>query len=234
MLRDCYLPATFIDKVEYFWNDKVDSMVPTDPVKVDFVNSFRNVLNETFIASVLGGKITGSKWNQEVFNQCVQDTCVKLFAPKDGIVNKFSSTKDHFGREMVRLVLNDKPSHCRYIIDTYSNLDVKLVISHLKRFVLTHIPRKWSNIDFNDIVPRILFRVNVWDTPRSYYKLSLYDCPVNVEYTHKVESARSLVGLPSSVTQKELKCYERADYDIRRAIFGEFTNVSKPRTSRAC
>ena len=129
---------------------------------------------------------------------------------------------------------NDKPSHCRYIIDTYSNLDVKLVISQLKRFVLTHIPRKWSKIDFDDIVPRILFRVNIWDTPRSYYKLSLYDCPVNVEYTHKVESARSLVGLPSSVTQKELKCYERADYDIRRAIFGEFTNVSKPRTSRAC
>ena len=228
MISKCYLPGEFVGDVEYFLDEKQEERLPVDIDERKYVDNFCKVIRKIFGSFFTEGEssITGTSVNQDSFNQCVILTCISMIEG-DGEVKKFSSEKDHLGREMSRLIVNFKPNTCKFIVDAYSNLDVRLVISQLKRFILTHIPRKWSSVNFNDIVPRILFRVKIWDTPRSYYRVTLYSCPMNVEYSYKIENARNLVGLPRRVDPKEVKCYERADLDIRRAIFGESTNVFK-------
>jgi hypothetical protein len=228
MITNCYLPGNYVGCIEYFDHfDKTDKL-PNDEEKKNFIISLILLTKKTFNNSVVGGEetVTGSPWHQEIFNQCVQDACVSLITGEEE-VKRFSVVKDHYNRDITRLIVNSKPNICKYIVDSYSNLDVRLTISNIKRFFLTHIPRRWSNINFDDIVPRILFRMNVWESSTCYYRITMYSCPMDLEYSYKIENARCLVGLPRIVNPKEVKCYERSDFDVRRAIFGESTRVFK-------
>ena len=228
MLTNCYLPGVYVGDMEYFDNFNKATRLPDDKNKRDYIINLILAIKKLLNSAVIGGEesISGDPWHQEVFNQCVQDACVSLLTGEEE-VKRFSIAKDHYNRDIIRLIVNSKPNICKYIVDSYANLDVRLTISSFKRFFLTHIPRKWSSINFDDIVPRILFRINVWDSSSSHFTITMYSCPMNLEYTYKIENARQLVGLPRIVNPKEVKCYERSDYDVRRAIFGESTRVYK-------
>ena len=171
--------------------------------------------------------ITGSIDDQRLFNKCVEEACIRLLSV-EGCLIRFSTEADHYSREMKRFIVKEPEKVL--IVDVYSRLDVKLVISKFKRFFLTHIPRKWSNIDFNDVIPRILYMIKIWNHANTYKRLTMFECPINTEYTHRIEKARSLVGLPNYVDPKEIKIYERTDLNTRRGIFGEYSDVSKKRT----
>jgi hypothetical protein len=228
MLTNCYLPGTYLGDIEFFDHFDKAERLPDDKEKRDYIVNLILDIKKHFNMSIVGGEeaVSGSPWHQEVFNQCVQDACVSLISGEEE-VNRFSLVKDHYSRDLMRLIVNSKPNTCKYIVDAYSNLDVRLTISNFKRFFLTHIPRKWANINFDDIVPRILLRINVWESAACYFRVTMYSCPMNLKYTYKIENARNLVGLPRVVNPKEVKCYERSDYDVRRAIFGESTRVYK-------
>lgn len=154
----------------------------------------------------------------------VEDALIKCL-PADGKFSTFSSGMDHAGYAMARYILQSQTAHYNYIIDVYPTLDVKLVLSSVKRFILKNIPRKWSSINFSEIVPDISFNVKIWNTPVSHYVINCHTISLkDVEYSYKVEQMRSIVGLPQSCNPKERNVYERSDYYVRRALFGEVSD----------
>ena len=189
------------------------------------IYSIRDTMKEMF-----GDRsITGSVDDQKLFNRCVEEACIRLLSA-EGCLIRFSTETDHYSREMRRFIVKEKDS--ALIIDVYSTLDVKLVISKFKRFVLTHVPRSWSNVTFNDVIPRILYMIRIWNHANTYKRITMFECPINTEYTYRIEKARSLIGLPSYIDPKEIKIYERSDFNTRRGIFGEYSDVSKKRAMR--
>lgn len=219
--------TVMVNEMQYIQEDKNGSLIiPTKDLDDSFVESFRKEFLRAYEATFTDKEITSSSGDQTVFDHLT----VLAFARIVESFSRFSAEKDHFGRDIRRYFAETR--RWRYIVDVYSNLDVKLVISDFKRFILTHVPRRWSNIDYNDIIPRIIYRVDIWNSPYSKYRYTAFECPMSVEYTHKIEEARSLVGLPRQYSAKERKAYERSDRDTRRAYFNDTFGISDGRTSR--
>ncbi len=170
-------------------------------------------LNDTFIHNV-----------EEAFTSCLSS---------NGTFEMFSDVPDHLNKPMGRYILKDKDKKYNHIIDAYINLDVRLVISSIKRFFLSNVFHRWAKVDPSQMVPRMLYRVRVWNTPVSYYLLTVMSYQLKgVEYTHNVERARELVGYPKIYDPKDRSMYERIDYDIRRAIFNEISPVVQEGSTR--
>jgi hypothetical protein len=175
------------------------------------------------------GSLSDMKNITDKFSCLVEEAFVKCL-PADGTCDLFSETKDHSGYQLTRYIIRSDSLHYNYIVDVYPTLDVKLVLSPVKRFILRNIPRKWSSINFSDIVPDISLNVRIWNTPVSCYVINCKTLTLkDVEYTYKIEQLRNTVGLPQSCDPKERNVYERSDYYVRRAIFGEVSDTVAPR-----
>lgn len=176
--------------------------------------------------------LAGSGYFNDKFVRDVEEAFTTCLSP-NGTFEMFSDVSDHLNRPMGRYILKDKDKKYNHIVDVYLNLDVRLVIPAIKRFFLANVFHRWAKVDASQMVPRMLYRVRVWNTPVSYYLLTVMSYQLNgVEYTHKVERARELVGYPKIYDPKDRSMYERIDYDIRRAIFNEISPVVQEGSTR--
>ena len=211
--------------VMYKTTDTYGKMIRTIPnVKADedIIGKFMSNLQP-----VEDGSLAAMKDITDKFVCLVEDAFAKCL-PADGTCDLFSETKDHNGYQMSRFIIKSQTAHYNYIVDVYPTLDVKLVLSPMKRFILKNIPRKWSSINFSDIVPDISLNVKIWNTPVSCYIINCKTLTLkDVEYTYRIEQLRTTVGLPQSCDPKERNVYERSDYYVRRAIFGEVSDTVK-------
>lgn len=173
----------------------------------------------------LGAKFSHNTDDQTTFLTFVEDSLINSVG-EDGKCNIFSESKDHMKRPMRRYVIEFTKER-RYLIDASASLDVSLVMSKIKRFWLTHLPRIWSKVDTSEIVSKIKYQIRVWNSPVGYYLIDVADAIVPVEYSSRVESMRELIGYPDYYDLKEKKLYERTDFDIRRALFNECFNMFK-------
>ena len=165
--------------------------------------------------------LAGDKYVNDKFIRDVEESFASCLSPH-GTFGMFSDVPDHLNKPMRRYILRDNDKHYNHIIDAYLNLDVSLVISGFKRFLLSKVFRRWSNVDASQMIPHMLYMVRVWNTPVSYYLLTVNSHKLKgVEYTHRIERARELVGYPKIYDPKYRSMYERIDYDIRRSIFNE-------------
>ena len=176
--------------------------------------------------------LAGSGYFNDKFIRDVEEAFTTCLSP-DGTFEMFSDVPDHLNRPMGRYILKDKDKKYNHIVDAYLNLDVRLVIPAIKRFFLANVFHRWAKVDPSQMVPRMLYRVRVWNTPVSYYLLTVMSYQLKgVEYTHDVERARELVGYPKIYDPKDRSMYERIDYDIRRAIFNEISPVVQEGSTR--
>ena len=173
----------------------------------------------------LGAKFSHKTDDQTTFLTFVEDGLINSVGD-EGKCNIFSESKDHRKRPMRRYVIEFTKDH-RYLVDAFASLDVSLVMSKIKRFWLTRLPRIWSNVDTARFVPKIKYQIRVWNSPVGYYLIDVVDAVVPVEYSSRVESMREVIGYPDYYDLKEKKLYERADFDIRRALFNECFNMFK-------
>ena len=176
--------------------------------------------------------LAGSGYFNDKFILDVEEAFTTCLSP-NGTFEMFSDVPDHLNRPMGRYILKDKDKKYNHIVDAYLNLDVRLVIPAIKRFFLANVFHRWAKVDPSQMVPRMLYRVRLWNTPVSYYLLTVMSYQLKgVEYTHNVERARELVGYPKIYDPKDRSMYERIDYDIRRAIFNEISPVVQEGSTR--
>ena len=192
-----------------------------------FKKKFAELASTHFSINLAGSGYFNDKFIldvEEAFTSCLSS---------NGTFEMFSDVPDHLNKPMGRYILKDKDKKYNHIIDAYINLDVRLVISSIKRFFLSNVFHRWAKVDPSQMVPRMLYRVRVWNTPVSYYLLTVMSYQLKgVEYTHNVERARELVGYPKIYDPKDRSMYERIDYDIRRAIFNEISPVVQEGSTR--
>lgn len=174
-----------------------------------------------------------SQTDQSKFISLVEEILtVKSAKIEGGSLDVFYATTDHLGRDIRRFRYSE-PSF-KYVIDVYSNLDVRLSLSKIKRFWLTHVSSKLVKYNTEDVVSEIIYRIKLWTTPNSYYLLTLFTSKLNVSYSSDVEKARYLIGLPITCDPKERNSYERFDYDTRRALFNDVHHVQQEGFARRC
>lgn len=153
----------------------------------------------------------------------IMDATLRSLGGEGDQCHLFSEIKDHMNHPIRRYIL--KIGKVSYIIDLFLKLNVRLDINPFKRFLYLHVPSMIANIDGSDFVPRIEYCVRVWNSPIGYYQYTLAKADIPTEYSSQIEKYRDLVGYPEMYTLEEKKIYERADYDVRRAIFGEVFDI---------
>ena len=157
---------------------------------------------------------------EEVLSNCTEP---------DGKLLMSSDVPDHRRREMRQFIMYGNKFH--YVIDVYATLEVSLQISKFKRFVLTHIPESLVKYSNDNIVPKIVYKLRVWNTSSTNYELHIFSCDLNVPYSSSIERDRSLIGTPHICTPKERRYYDRLEFYTRRALFNDFNNVQQKRSS---
>lgn len=215
-------------EIEYFTTTNYGNYITTVP-NLEADKEFIHKLTKTADPFKEGSVVTdaSTKEGQVMFVNNVEDSLQTIIGA-EGSVGVFYDIKDHVGRPMKRLRAINKSLKYNYIVDVYSNLDVCLDISPVKRFILTHVPRKFSKIDMSNIVPKIQYRIKVWNTPVSFYRITMFTAKMkNLSYDSRVERLRRLVGYPNTYKLEEEKTYERIDFDVRRAMFNDFYNVQQ-------
>ena len=190
-----------------------------------FLKNFCHELNRMKIET--GARFSHSTDDQMTFLTYVENALLFACLDNKAVCKVFSYTKDHFERPMRRYIIEHSDGTPLFIVDAYATLDVQLQISKIKRFWLTHIPRSMSHVDESKFVPRIHYVVKLWTTPCESYAIEFETVPMPITYSSKVETMRKLIGFPNYHEEQEMKCYERSDYELRRALFHESTGVLK-------
>ena len=194
----------------------------------EFVEMLDRTVSRVYPMYFRGKLIDHTAQSQKQYVAMMEEVLSNCTEP-DGKLLMSSDVPDHRRREMRQFIMYGNKFH--YVIDVYATLEVSLQISSFKRFVLTHIPESLVKYSNNNIVPKIVYKLRVWNTASTYYELHIFSCDLNVPYSSSVERDRTLIGTPHICTPKERRYYDRLEFYTRRALFNDFNNVQSKRSS---